>query len=96
MVEIEWSESAKNDLKNILHYISQNSPSYSEFFLNGILDKIEYLRDFPKMARNVPESDDPNDRELIFQNYRIIYIFSNEKVIIEMITHGSRLLKLKK
>ncbi len=48
------------------------------------------------MGRKVPESDDPNDRELIFQNYRIIYIFSNEKVMIEMIIHGSRLLKLKK
>jgi len=46
MVEIEWSESAKEDLKNIQHYISQNSPSYSEFFLNGILEKIEYLKEF--------------------------------------------------
>ncbi len=48
------------------------------------------------MGRKVPESDDPNDRELIFQNYRIIYVLSNEKVIIEMILHGSRLLNLKK
>jgi len=96
MVEIEWSESAKKDIKNILHYISQDSPSYSEFFFNGILEKIEYLKEFPQMGRKVPESDDPNDRELIFQNYRIIYIFSNEKVIIEMIIHGSRLLNLKK
>jgi len=27
------------------------------------------------MGRKVPESDDPLDRELIFQNYRIVYIF---------------------
>jgi addiction module RelE/StbE family toxin len=96
MVKIEWSESAKKDLKNILHCISQDSPSYAEFFLNGILEKIDYLEEFPQTGRKVPESDDPNDRELIFQNYRIIYILSNEKVIIEMILHGSGLLNLKK
>ena len=96
MVEIEWSESAKKDLKNILNYISQDSPSYSEFFLNGILEKIEYLKKFPQMGRKVPESDDPNDRELIFQRYRIIYNISHETITIEMIIHGSRLLKLEK
>jgi len=96
MVKIEWSESAKKDLKNILEYISQYSDSYSEFFLNGILEKIEYLKEFPQMGRKVPESDDPNDRELIFQHYRIIYSFFHETIIIEIIIHGSRLLKLEK
>ena len=41
----------------------------------------------------MPESDDPNDRELIFQSYRIIYNISRETITIEMIIHGSRLLK---
>ncbi len=51
MVKIEWSESAKKDLKNILNYISQDSPGYSEFFLNGIFEKIEYLKKFPQMGK---------------------------------------------
>ena len=96
MVKIEWSESAKKDIKNILNYISKDSPNYSEFFLNGILEKIEYLINFPQMGRKVPESDDPLDRELIFQNYRIVYTFSHEIVMIEAIIHGSKLFKLEK
>lgn len=48
------------------------------------------------MGRKVPESDDPNDRELIFQRYRIIYNFSHDIVTIEMIIHGSRSLKFEK
>lgn len=96
MVEIEWSESAKNDFRNIVNYISQDSPGYSEYFIKGVLEKIEYLRDFPKMGRKLPESDDPNDRELIFQRYRIIYYVSHEKITIEMIIHGSRQLKFDK
>ena len=66
MVEIKWSESAKNDFKNIVNYISQDSPGYSEYFIKGIFEKIEYLKDFPKIGRKVPESDDPNDREFFF------------------------------
>jgi addiction module RelE/StbE family toxin len=96
MVEIKWSESAKNDFKNIVNYISQDSPGYSEYFIKGILEKIEYLKDFPKIGRKVPESDDPNDRELIFQRYRIIYYVSHNSITIEMIIHGSRLLKFDK
>ncbi len=96
MVEIEWSESVKNDFKNIVKYISQDSPGYSEYYTKGILEKIDYLINFPKMGRKVPESDDPNDRELIFQRYRIIYNISHETITIEMIIHGSRLLKFDK
>ncbi len=96
MVEIRWSDSAIKDLKNILSYTSQYSIRYSEFFLNGILEKIESLKIFPRIGRKVPESDDPNDRELIFQQYRIIYSISYENIMIEMIIHGSRLLKFKK
>ena len=96
MVEIEWSESAKNDFNNIVSSISQDSPGYSEYFIKVILEKIEYLKEFPKIGRKVPESDDPNDRELIFQRYRIIYYISHESIIIEMIIHGSRFLKFDK
>ena len=96
MVKIEWSESAKNDLRNIVNFISQDSPSYSEYFIKSILEKIDYLIDFPKMGRKMPESDDPNDRELVFQSYRIIYNISHETITIEMIIHGSRLLKYNK
>lgn len=81
---------------NIVKYISQDSPGYSEYYTKGILEKIDYLINFPKMGRKVPESDDPNDRELIFQRYRIIYNISHETITIEMIIHGSRLLKFDK
>lgn len=96
MVEIEWSVSAKNDFENIVNYISQDSPGYSEYFIKGILEKVDFLRDFPRMGRKVPESDDPSDRELIFQHYRIIYSVSDEKITIEMIIHGSRKLEFEK
>ncbi len=51
---------------------------------------------FPQIGRKVPESKNPRDRELIIQKYRLIYRFLEEenKILIMMIIHGSRLLKL--
>ena len=72
----------------IVNFISQDSPGYSKYFIKALFEKIDYFIDFPKMGRKVPESDDSNDRELIFQSYRIIYYISYETITIEMIIHG--------
>jgi toxin ParE1/3/4 len=37
---------------------------------------------FPKIGRKVPESDDEFIREMLFQNYRIIYKLQKENVYI--------------
>jgi len=42
----------------------------------------------------VPELDDPNLRELILRNYRLIYRIFEEKIQIIRILHGSRILNL--
>ena len=48
------------------------------------------LEKFPEIGRKVPETDDPNIRELIFQNYRIIYRIFNDVVQIIAVIRGSR------
>jgi len=47
------------------------------------------------MGRIVPELDDPNIRELILRNYRLIYRILGEKVQIVRLFHGSRVLDFK-
>lgn len=48
------------------------------------------------MGRKVPESKNPKDREVIVLKYRMIYryIEDEDKIIIMMIIHGSRILKI--
>ena len=96
MVRIEWSIEAENDLDAIMAYISNSSIQYARTLFENIHEIIENLNSFPKMGRKVPESDNPEDRELIVQNYRIIYQFIEERevVFIKMIIHGSRLLRI--
>jgi len=96
MVEIKWTKEAENDLDDIMAYISKTSFQYARSFFKNVHKTIDNLTTFPRIGRLVPESKNPRDRELIIQNYRIIYryIEKQEKILIMMIIHGSRLLKI--
>ncbi|MBY9005981.1 MAG: type II toxin-antitoxin system RelE/ParE family toxin [Candidatus Lokiarchaeota archaeon] len=96
MVQIEWTEEAENDLDDIIAYISKSSLQYTKSFFKSIHESLENLKLFPRMGRRVPESKNSEDRELIIQKYRIIYRFieEKEKILVMMIIHGSRLLKI--
>ncbi len=95
MAEIEWSSKAENDLNEIIDYIAQDSLEYALSFYEQLREKVENLIQFPRMGRIVPELDEPNIRELILRNYRIIYrIFENEVQIVRLF-HGSRIMDFK-
>lgn len=92
MVEIEWSSIAQNDLNKIIDYIAQDSLEYALLFYEQVREKVENLTQFPKMGRKVPELDDPNIRELILRNYRLIYQILGAKIQVIRLIHGSRIL----
>ncbi|MGD1018207.1 MAG: type II toxin-antitoxin system RelE/ParE family toxin [Verrucomicrobiia bacterium] len=48
-------------------------------------------RNSPRSGRAVPEEDDPNTREVIVGNYRVIYDISGSTVRILTVLHGARL-----
>ena len=64
-------------------------------FVERVFTAAEKLRDHPKMGRPVPEADQDDVRELIFQRYRIIYRTKPERVQIITVIHGSRNLAAK-
>ena len=94
MVRIEWTTRSLEDLNEIYDCLSRDSKSYANLFTKKLYDSVQKLNDFPNIGRVVPETNVPTIREIIFQNYRIIYRFINDMVEIITIFHGSRLLKL--
>lgn len=45
---------------------------------------------FPNIGREVHEIDDPNVREILHNNYRIIYKVEEDYIIILTIVNGAR------
>ena len=89
MGKIHWSKTARQNLEEIADYIAQDSPFYAINFVERILQEAEKLSDFPKIGRIVPEFKKETIREILFHNYRIVYMIGNECVFITSICYGS-------
>ena len=94
MVEIKWTDNALQEIDGIAEYISKDSPKYAQILVKQIYEMVTYLENFPKFGRKVPEYNDPNLREILYKNYRIIYLIKENHLEILSIIHGSRNLNI--
>jgi addiction module RelE/StbE family toxin len=87
---VVWSEPARNDLKQIYTYISQESSFYAEKVILTLIEKSEILINFPEMGRIVPEIMNNSIRELIVYSYRMIYEISGTDITVHTVIHAKR------
>ena len=92
MVRIIWTERAVRNLKHVFDYIAVDSKIYASHFTKRIVRASEKLKYFPFMGREVPEVADQQLREVLFQNYRIVYRIAGDVKMVEIIAvvHASR------
>ncbi len=91
MVEIVWLNSAKEDLKEIYEYIASDSIKYAKHQIYQIRDRTIILKTNPYSGKVVEEYDLETIREIVFNQYRIIYrIKSSNLIHIILIHHGAR------
>lgn len=89
-MKLQWTLPAVQDLEDIRNYIARDSNLYAAGFVEKVIAAVEKLESFPEIGRRTRETDDPEVRELLFQNYRIIYRCHGHAVQILTILHGSR------
>jgi plasmid stabilization system protein ParE len=87
---VVWLNSAVTDLTLIRDYIAGDSEAYAAAVAKRVYDATRLLADFPLIGRIVPEWEDPNIRDRIVFNYRVIYRVYPEEVRILGIIHGAR------
>jgi len=89
-MKIEWTEPALLDLDGIRDYIARDSEYYASQFIGRIIEAVENLERFPEMGRLATDAGAKNIRELLFQNYRIIYRVEVERVLVLTVIHCGR------
>ncbi|MCK4448034.1 MAG: type II toxin-antitoxin system RelE/ParE family toxin [Candidatus Marinimicrobia bacterium] len=94
-MKIEWTEPALSDLESIRDYIGKDSEYYASRFIGRIIEAVERLEQFPEMGRRVPEAEEDNIREILFQNYRIMYRAEPQRILVLVVIHAARDLSLK-
>lgn len=93
--KVIWTDDGIKSLEEIAEYIAEDSPYYAANFVKSILNSIERLEIFPGIGRVVPEYNDLKLREIIFQNYRIVYKVDKSIVYIILVFHESKELQMK-
>jgi toxin ParE1/3/4 len=90
MAQVRWSLTAGNDLQDIEDFIARDSILHAITFVDRVVESAETLFKTPQIGRMVPEFNRSDLRELIFRDYRIVYLVQNDQVFILRVVHGSR------
>src|SRR5947209_1547262 len=90
MTPIQWTESARADLRAIYAYIARDSRVYARRHVNRIKRAVERIRRFPESGSVVEEWNRPDVREIFVGDYRIVYRFRTLVIEILAVFHGAR------
>jgi len=95
MVEITWTDQAEQDLNDIADFISRDSVLQAEKVVNELLTLVADIPNSPFLGRSVPELNQPNIRERILYQYRIVYKISGKSdVLLLTLLHSRRSVRL--
>jgi plasmid stabilization system protein ParE len=90
---VKWTAPAREDINEIIEYISKTNINYAIKILDGIEENVKKLDMLPERYRIVPELEKYGYlmyREIIFEYWRIVYKIENNYVYIMLIIDGRR------
>lgn len=77
-MKVIWNPVARKNLQTIQDHYQQFSGATAKEVIKGIILATKRLEDFPKSGRIIPEISDPDFREVIWNDWRIIYLIPHE------------------
>ena len=95
VLKVFWTENVIQDLLAIKEFISQDSVERAEEWVLELYTAGESLANLSARGRIVPEFNQDNLRELLIENYRLIYRVKPTAVEIITVFEGHRQLKKK-
>jgi toxin ParE1/3/4 len=83
--QVVLSLSARNDLRDIVRYISIDNPDEAIRFGRFLVSRTRLLAQSPELGRIVPEFEDALIREIIVRAYRVVYRVDHTQQFVEVI-----------
>ena len=90
MAAVRWTVGAREDLREIVEYISQDSTAYAAAMAGRLIAAAERLGRHSRLGRIVPEYEDETIRELIVGSYRLVYRARGPRIGIVAVVRASR------
>jgi len=91
-VKIVWSPLAVDRVFEIAEYIALDKPSAAADWVDTVFESVKRLKKFPRSGRVISEIQLDEFREIILDNYRIIYRIEEKHVSILTVRSGREIL----
>ncbi|MEN8192553.1 MAG: type II toxin-antitoxin system RelE/ParE family toxin [Bacteroidota bacterium] len=91
-MKIKWTKEALTNIQSIEEYIFHDNPSAAIGLTDKIISLVEELIDSPQKGRVVPELSIEQIREILYKNYRIVYLFKKNSIEVLTVFEGHKLL----
>ena len=92
-MRLVWAERAAQDLETIESYIAHDNPTAAITMIDKLIAQAETLLEHPRKGCVVPEVANPDIRELIVSNYRLVYRIHAKTLEVLQIFEGHRQLR---
>ena len=86
-MRIRWSPHAVEQAKEIFEYIARDRPEAAEGVLEGLIERVELLREFPEQGRVVSGSEEGDIRSIVHGPHRITYRVRAGEIAILSVRH---------
>jgi toxin ParE1/3/4 len=91
-VIVRWSPRAIERVVEIGEWIASDHTSAASQNIEGIFAAVERLTEFPRSGRVVPEFERDDLREVIYQQFRIVYRVGAEYIDVLTVRHSLQLM----
>lgn len=82
MVEVNWSDSALDELEGLAEYIAMENAEAASNFVKRVFAAIDNLKLFPKSGHTPPELPDTEYREIYVTPCRLFYRLDKQDILI--------------
>ncbi len=91
-MKIKWTNQSLSNILEIEDFIARDNPVAAIKFTDKIISLVEELALFPEKGRVVPEFSVEQIREIIYKNYRIVYLVKKNSIEVLTIFESHKLL----
>ncbi|MFZ1281982.1 MAG: type II toxin-antitoxin system RelE/ParE family toxin [Ignavibacteriaceae bacterium] len=91
-MKINWTKEAMINLQQIEDYISSDNPNTAIRLIDKLISLANDLSNFPQKGRIVPELSIDRIREIIYKNYRLVYVIKKSSITILTVFESHKLL----
>ena len=92
-MKVYWTKEALEKLQQIKDFISQDNTEAALKFVEKLISMGESIVENPERGRIVPELSISEIREIVYKNYRIVYLLKKNSIDILTVFESRRLLK---